>query len=244
MKVMRVGGESLNIPTSLRRAPWIYHTSMSENLSFNPTTPLTTAKQHPVHSRQRFRCCSPVSCHLVFSSSDEESPVRPRDPHLWHSSTPYSSPVCRGSEPPLPVQHHMNHNHMCLPSTDQFFTDDTTEENFPTTPVDDDVWLEDQTPDRQLCIHDTSRLNHLCHNLCPYANLHFAKNLPPSLTPEAAEFEYDIMNLMDTDLEDIMSTTSAEDILDLEDISDHPNHSLLKAWFAKKHTLWLSPKVN
>ena len=44
-------------------------------------------------------------------------------------------------------------------------------------------------------------------------------NLPPSLTLAAAEFEYDIMDLMDTDLKDIMSTTSAEDILDLEDIS-------------------------
>ena len=37
---------------------------------------------------------------------------------------------------------------------------------------------------------------------------------------------------MDTDLEDIMLTTSAKDIPDLEDISDHPDHSQPKAWFA------------
>ena len=41
------GSESLSIPTPIRRAPWIYHISTSENLSFNPTTPLTTAEQHP-----------------------------------------------------------------------------------------------------------------------------------------------------------------------------------------------------
>ena len=38
------GNESLNIPTPLRRTQQAYHVSMSENLSFNPTTPLTTAE--------------------------------------------------------------------------------------------------------------------------------------------------------------------------------------------------------
>ena len=103
---------------------------------------------------------------------------------------------------------------MSPPSTDQFFKDDTTEENFPTAPLDDDVWLEDQSPDRQLCIHDAAQLIHPCHYPCPYANLDFAQNLPPSLTPAAAELEYHIMDFMDTDLEDIISTTSAKDIPD------------------------------
>ena len=44
------GSDSLNIPTTLRRKPWIYQVSMRENLSFNPTTPLTTAEQHPGYS--------------------------------------------------------------------------------------------------------------------------------------------------------------------------------------------------
>ena len=72
----------------------------------------------------------------------------------------------------------------------------------------------------------------MCHYPCQYANLNFAQNVPPSLTPEAAEFKYDIMDLIDPHLKDIMSTTSAKDIPDLEDISDHPDHSKLKAWFA------------
>ena len=41
--------KSLSIPT-----PLIYHVSMSENLSFDPATPLPTAEQHPKHSPQRF----------------------------------------------------------------------------------------------------------------------------------------------------------------------------------------------
>ena len=38
------GSEILNIPTPLQRAPQIYHISISENLSFDPTTALTTAE--------------------------------------------------------------------------------------------------------------------------------------------------------------------------------------------------------
>ena len=126
----------------------------------------------------------------------------------------------------------MNHHYTSPPSRDYFFKDDTTKENFPTAPLDDDIWLEDQTTDRQLCIHDASQLNHLCHYPCPYSKLDIAWNLSPSLTPDASELEYDVMDLMDTDLEDIMSTTSVKDIPYLEDISDCPDHSHLKAWFA------------
>ena len=130
------------------------------------------------------------------------------------------------------MKNHMNHHHTFPPSTDQFFKDDTTEENFPTSPLDDNVWSEYQTLGRQLCIHDTSQPNHLCHYPWQYANLNFARNLPPSWTLEAAEFEYDIIDLIEADLEDIMSTTGAEDIPDLEDISDYPNSIQLEARFA------------
>ena len=76
------GSESLNILTPLRRTPQIYQVSASKNLSFNHTTPLTTAEQHPVLSPQRYRNCSPVCHYLVFSSSNEESLVRPNNPCL------------------------------------------------------------------------------------------------------------------------------------------------------------------
>ena len=44
------GSESLSIPTPHRRALQIYHISTNENLSFNPTTPLTTDEQHSEYS--------------------------------------------------------------------------------------------------------------------------------------------------------------------------------------------------
>ena len=204
---------------------------MREDLFSNPTMLLTTAEQQPVHSPQRFRCHSPVCCHLVFSSSDEDSPMRPSDPCLWHFSTLDSSQVHRWSEPPLPVQLHMNHHHTSIPSTDQFLMDDTTEENFPTAPLDDDVWLGDQIPERHLCIYDTSQPTHLCHYPCPYANLNFEMDLSPSPTLEAIEFGYGIMDLSDRDLEDVMTTSSDKAIPDLEDISDHLDGSQLEVWF-------------
>ena len=75
------GSESLSIPTPLRKAPWKYHVFTSENLSFDPTTPLAIV-QHTEHSPQRFRSHSPACHHLVFTSSDKESPVRNSDPCL------------------------------------------------------------------------------------------------------------------------------------------------------------------
>ena len=175
---------------------------MREDLSFSPTTPLTRTKQQPVHSPQRLWCCCAVCCHLVFSSFDEANPVRSSDLSLWHFSMPDNSPVW--AEPPSPVQHHVDHHHTSTPSIDQFFTDDATEENFPTAPLDDEFWAEDQIPDRHLCIHDTSQVTHLCHYPCPYANLNFEMDLPPLPTPEAAEFGYGIVDLSDADLKDIM----------------------------------------
>ena len=110
------GSESLRIPTPLRRTPWIYYISTSENLSFNPTTPLTTAEKHPVHSPQGFRSHSSVCHHLVFSSSDEKSPVRTSDLHLQHPSMPDSSPLHGRAEPHSPVQHHINYHHTSTPT--------------------------------------------------------------------------------------------------------------------------------
>ena len=46
------GSESLNIPTPLHRTSHLYHVSASENLSFNPATPLTTVHPHQAYSPQ------------------------------------------------------------------------------------------------------------------------------------------------------------------------------------------------
>ena len=138
-KVLRVGvgSESLSIPTPLRRAPQIYHVSMSDNLSFNPTTLHTMTD----HSSQRFRSHSPVCHHLAFSIYDEKSPVRTSDPHLWHPSMPDGSPLHGRAEPPLPVQHHIHYHHTSTPSIDIYFQD-ATAEDFPTAPLDDTILFE------------------------------------------------------------------------------------------------------
>ena len=147
--------KSLSIPTPLQRAPQIYHIFMSENLSFNPTTPITTAEQHPEHSHQGFRSHNPVHCHLVFTSSDNESPARTSDPHLQHCSTPDNSLLQGRAEPPSPLQDHMNCYHTSTPSADNPFQDATAEEeDFPTAPLDDDIWLEDPLLNSHWCIHE------------------------------------------------------------------------------------------
>ena len=123
----------------------MYQVSTTENISFKPTTPLTTTAHHPEHSPRRFRSHNSVCHHLTFSNSDEESP------------TPDNSPLCKRTEPPSLAQHHMDYQHTPTPDTDNSFQDITAEEeeeDFPTPTLNDDIWLEDPVPDRHLCIHE------------------------------------------------------------------------------------------
>ena len=146
--------KSLSIPTPLRRAPWIFHASTSENLSFNPNTLLITAEQHPEYSPRQFRSHSLI-CHcLVFTNSNDKNHVRTNDPHSLHHS------LLQGrAEQPSLLQNQMVYHCTSTPNTDYPFLDATAkeEENFPTAPLDDDIWLEDQVPDRPLCIHEQSQ---------------------------------------------------------------------------------------
>ena len=79
------------------------------------------------------------------------------------------------------------------------------EEDFQMVPLDDEHWTTEEVPDRTLCIPKHA----LLHGLCPYP-CSYAKYLLPSY----AEF----MDLSDiSDFEDIMITSSDEDIPALED---------------------------
>ena len=172
------GSKSLGIPTPLRRAPWIYQVSTSENLPFDPTASL----------------------------------VRTSDPHLQHHRTPDNSPLQGRAEPLSPVQYHMDYHHTSTPITDDSFLDATAEEDFPTVPLGDDIWLED--PDRHLCIHEQSQPHFWCCCPCPYS-----LGLPHSSAEDAPALYYEMMDLSDmSGLQDVMTTTSYEDIPDLEDI--------------------------
>ena len=138
------GSESLNIPTPVHRTPCLYLSKWSENLSFDPATPCP----HWPYSPQWHRSLSSVCCHLTFSN-DEENP-----------STD-SSPLHGRAEQSSSVKQQMVYHH-----TDDSFQNATIEqgeEDFPTAPLDDNVWLEEPVPDRHFCIHEQSQP----HDQCP-----------------------------------------------------------------------------
>ena len=105
----------------------------------------------------------------------------------------------------------MDYHHTSTPSTDDAKAE---EENFPTAPLDDDIWLEDPVSDRDLYIHKQSQLHYQCSYPCPYS-----LNLPHSTPEDTPTPYYKMMDLSDiSDVQDVMTTTSDEDIPDLEAI--------------------------
>ena len=101
----------------------------------------------------------------------------------------------------------------------------TQSKKFFHSPLDDDVWLEDTIPDRHLCIHEPSQPEYKCSYPHPY------RLDPPQYSPEdKAVPHYELMDLSDisSDIQDVMTTTSDEDIPDLEAILDFK----YRPWFA------------
>ena len=115
MKVMRVVVQaSTSPPLSAGRAPWVYHVSTMEELSFDPAyfgqSP-TIPEHQEEHLSWGCRCCSFTHCQLVFTRSDDESPVRPSRWCHQHSCTNARSPVCRRAELSSPMHHNLPHNY-------------------------------------------------------------------------------------------------------------------------------------
>ena len=173
--------------------------------------------------------------------------MRPSGQCPQHSSTNSNSPAFRGADLSSPQCHNQHHYHTPTQNTEQFSTDfdnvawddDTTstEEHFPTAPLDDEIWLEDPIPDRQLCIQKAPHEpNHQCSYPCPYSTTTFRIDLPQSTPQDEAVLNYGLMDFSDipSDLPDIMMTTSDNDIPDLEDIlnSEHLNNIQHRVWFA------------
>ena len=87
-------------------------------------------------------------------------------------------------------------------------------QDFPTAPLDDDIELEDPVPDRHLCIHEQTQPHFLCSYPCQYS-----LDLLPSTPEDAPTSFYETMDLSDiSDLQDVITTTSDEEIPALEDI--------------------------
>ena len=87
--------------------------------------------------------------------------------------------------------------------------EEDTEEHLPTASLTDDVWMEEPVPDRHLCIHEDSQ----CH-LCPYPCLYSLDQL--HLTLDYALQYMDLSNI--SNLCDVITTASNEDIPNLEDV--------------------------
>ena len=115
------GSESFNVPIPLSRAPRVYHVSTMGDLSFNPANfgqSPTIPEQHEETSPQRYRSHS-FTCHqLVFTSLDDESPVRPQ-----HSSTVADGPACRSADLSVPEHHNQHHYYISTQKIEQFYTD-------------------------------------------------------------------------------------------------------------------------
>ena len=114
----------------------------------------------------------------------------------------------------------LEQNSLHLFTTVHHLTDDSfqnftnEEEDFPTAPLDDDIWIKEPVPDRHFCFHEQSQP----HDLCPYPCLYSLDQLHP--TPENAPTpHYEMIELSDLfDLPHLMTTTSNEDIPDLDDV--------------------------
>ena len=79
------------------------------------------------------------------------------------------------------------------------------EEDFQTVPLEDEYWNTEEIPDRPLCIHEYFLPHELCPYLCPYANYQTSY--------------YDTLDLSDISrFEDLMTTSSDEDIPPLKDV--------------------------
>ena len=132
------------------------------------------------------------------------------------SPTTDSSPLSRRAELPSPAKQHIDYPHAPTAGTYHPFQDVTAEEeeDFSTASQDDNIWLEDPVQDRHLCVHKQSQPHFLCSYPCPYS-----LNLPPSTPEDTSASYYETTDLGDiSDFQDVMTTTSDEDIPDLDDV--------------------------
>ena len=129
----------------------------------------------------------------VMPQSMSQTPPRPVCRQLSFSS--YNDSDTSEDAPPTP---------RATPASTPVCLEEDKEEDLQTVPLDDEYWTTEEVPDRTLCIHEHALQHRLCPYLCPYANY---------LIPSYAN-SLDLSDI--SDLEDIMITSSDEDIPALE----------------------------
>ena len=149
----------------------------------------------PCSTGTRERHHRPVCRCLTYSSSDDDD----------DDDTPTNEIPSPDSTPP--VQHHVDAFQQ--PSSKYTLNvyinleEEEEEEDFQTVPLDDAHWDMEEIPDRHLCIQKHSLL-------CPYPC--------PNSDYQASSY-YDTLDLSNiSELEDLMTTSSNEDIPALKDV--------------------------
>ena len=143
------GSESFKIPTPLRQTPRLHDVSSDDNISFDPSTPCSTATSQS-H-------CKPLYHQLSFSSSEEEESSTADNPSMY-STAPLQN--CMGFAQQLPSK--------SLFTMHDDLEEDEEEEDFQTVKLDDDHWTTEEIPYGHLCIHKYSVPHSLCPCPCPY----------------------------------------------------------------------------
>ena len=139
----------------------------------------------------------------IKHASFDPEPVTP-----WNMSWTPSRPVCRWLSLSSTDDNNTPGDTPYTPratpaSNPEYLEDKEEEEDFQTIPLDDDHWSTKDPSVRTLCVHEHTLPYRLCPYPCPYANY--------QVYIESLDFS-DI-----SDFEDIMITSSDEDIPTLED---------------------------
>ena len=127
------GSKIFSIPTPLRQNCRVHHISSNDNISFDPSTPCTTATHH--------LSCKSICHHLLFSSTNKKS-----------------TPAFNSTAPSLLHQHPIVCVQPSSVKTSYTIPDAITDnkDDFQTITLDDH-WTTDPIPDRCLCIHEHSQ---------------------------------------------------------------------------------------
>ena len=129
------GSENFNLTTPLRHTPKIHHVSSNDNISFDPSTPCSTATSQSHHK--------PVHCQLSFSSSEDEESSAVDNPSTYGTAQP-QNPMGFVLQPPSKSPFTMCDD----------LEEDKEEEDFQPVTLDDNHWTTEEIPDRHLCIHN------------------------------------------------------------------------------------------
>ena len=103
---------------------------------------------HLEHSPQQPSNLTTLHHYLMFVEHDDSL----LDDNTLHARMENHSPEEH------PVAHHLT----SAEEEEEDEEDEDLEEHFPTSLLNDDVWMEEPVPDRHLCIHEHSQ-----HSLCP-----------------------------------------------------------------------------